>query len=157
MILHILKPDAEDYKILTEICLESKKHWGYSKYLLEQWKDELTITPRFIRNHDILKIENELGEILCFGALEKNHSKGIYEIIHFWVLPAHMGKKIGKILLEHLEKKVEHQKTIKIVSDPNAMAFYQNFGYHKVGEEKSKPDGRKLPILKKIMNKPMEV
>lgn len=156
MILHVMKPDAEDYKRLTEICIESKKHWGYSKYLIELWKDELTITPRYIRNHEILKIEDANGEILCFGAIEKNHSKGYYEISHFCVLPEDMGKKIGKLLLQYLEKKVEHKKTIKIVSDPNAMSFYQNSGYQKVGEAKSKPDGRSLPIMKKIIKKPLE-
>ena len=69
-----------------------------------------------------------------------------------WVLPEYMDKNIGKLLLEQLERKAGTQKTIKVVSDPNAMTFYQNFGYQKVGEVKSRPDGRKLPLLKKILN-----
>ena len=152
MILHVLKPDAEDYDKLTDICVKSKKHWGYPDYLIDLWKDELTITPRYIRNHNLLKIQNEHNEILGFGAIENLNGNGICEISHLWVLPEHMSKNIGKLLLEQLEKKAGSQKTIKVVSDPNAMSFYQNYGYQKVGEVMSKPDGRNLPLLKKILN-----
>lgn len=152
MILHILKPEAEDYEKLTEICVKSKKHWGYPDYLIDLWKDELTITPRYIRNHDLLKIMNEKYEILGFGALENLNGGEVFEISHLWVLPEYMNKSIGKILLQNLEQKAGNYKTIKVVSDPNAVAFYQNFGYQIVGEVKSQPDGRKLPLMKKILN-----
>jgi len=156
MILHILKPEAEDYKKLTEICHTTKKHWGYPEYLIDLWKDELTITPRYIRNNYLLKVQNADGEILGFGSIQKDASNTFYEITHLWVLPDCINKNIGKLLLENLEKKVEHQKIIKAVADPNQMAFYQKFGYQKVGEVKSKPDGRKLPLLKKIVNRATE-
>ena len=152
MILHVLKPDAEDYEKLTDICLKSNRHWGYPDYLIDLWRDKFTITPRYIRNHNLLKIQNEHNEILGFGSIDNVNGNGIYEISHLWVLPEYMGKNIGKLLLEHLENKVAPKKTIKVVSDPNAMAFYQSFGYQKVGEVKSKPDGRKLPLLKKILD-----
>jgi len=151
MILHVLKPDAEDYEKLTDICVKSKKHWGYPDYLIDLWKDELTITPRYIRHHDILKIQNEHNEILGFGCIENLNGNGICQIHHLWVLPEYMGKNIGKLLLQQLEQRAGGDKTIKVVSDPNAMSFYQNYGYQKVGEVKSKPDGRKLPLMKKIL------
>jgi len=152
MILHVLKPDAEDYEKLTDICLKSNKHWGYPDYLINLWKDELTITPRYIRNHNILKIQNEKNEILGFGSIENLNGNGIFEICHLWVLPEYMDRNIGKLLLEHLESKAGSQKVIKVVTDPNTMSFYQSFGYQKVGEVNSKPDGRKLPVMKKILN-----
>ena len=156
MILHISKPDAEDYKELTKICVQSKKHWKYPDFLIELWKDELTITPRYIRNHDIMKIEDEHGKILGFGSIDKDHRKDFYEISHLCVLPEYMEGNIGKLLLEHLESKVGRQKIIKVVTDPKMLPFYQNFGYMKVGEIKSKPEGRTLPIMKKIINNSME-
>lgn len=153
MVLHISTPDAEDYNELTKICLTCNKHLDYPDVLIENWKDELTITPRYIRNHDVVKIENELGEILGFGSLEKEDYNDFYEIAHFWVLPDYMEGNIGKLLLEHIEKKVGSQKTIKVVSDSNTLLFYQNSGYLKVGETESKSEGRSLPILKKIIGK----
>ena len=151
MILHVMRPDVEDYAKLTEICVESKRHWGYPEYLIDIWRDELTITPRYIRHHNILKITDEHNEILGFGAINSVNGNGLYEIDHLWVLPKYIGKRIGKVLLERLEEIAGPDKTIRVVSDPNAMSFYQNYGYHKVGEVKSKPDGRTLPLLKKIM------
>lgn len=151
MILHILRSEAEDFNTLTDICLKTKKNWGYPDYLIDLWKDELTITPRFIRNNDIVKIQNEHGEILGFGTVSPNGSQDVYEIKHLWVLPEYNEKSIGRLLLEQLEKRVGHRKTIKVVTDPNSLSFYQKYGYHKVGEAKSKPDGMNLPILKKIV------
>ena len=149
MILHILKPDAEDYEKLTDICLRSKIHWGYPEYLIELCKDELTITPRYIRKHNLLKVENEHREILGFGSINSVSGNGLYEIAHFRILPEHMDKNIGKLLLERLESRFGKKATIQVVTDPNVMSFYQKFGYRKVGEVKSKPDGRSLPVLKK--------
>jgi len=153
MILHILRSEAEDFNALTEICLKTKRHWGYPDYLMDLWKDELTITPRYIRNNDIIKIQNEKGEILGFGTLSQNGSENVYEIKHLWVLPEYSQKSIGRLLLEYLERKVGHRKTIKVVTDPNALSFYRKYGYHKVGEAKSKPDGMSLPVLKKIVER----
>jgi ribosomal protein S18 acetylase RimI-like enzyme len=152
MILHVLEPDAEDYEKLTDICLKSKRHWGYPDYLIDLWKDELTITPRYIRKHNLLKVQNQHNQILAFGSIESVNGNGTFEISHLWVLPEYIGKNVGKILLEQLENRFGQKKTIRVVSDPNAVAFYQNFGYQKVGEVNSKPDGRKLPLLKKIIS-----
>ncbi len=153
MILHILKPEAEDYTKLTDICHNAKKHWGYPDYLIDLWKDDLTITPRFIRNNYVLKVENERQEILGFGSILKDSVNSVYEITHLWVLPACISNSVGKFLLENLEKKASHQNTVKVVSDPNMVPFFQKYGYQKVGEVKSKPDGRKLPLMKKIIKR----
>ena len=150
MILHVLRAEAEDYEILTDICLQTKKHWGYPEYLIDLWKDELTITPRYIRKHNLLKVQNERDQILGFGSIESVNGNGTFEIHHFWVLPEFSGKNIEKILLEHLESRFGEKKTIKVVSDPNALQIFRNCGYQKVGEVESRPDGRKLPLLKKM-------
>jgi len=153
MILHILKPEAEDYTKLTDICQNTKKHWGYPDYLIDLWKDELTITPRYIRNNYVLKAENERGEILGFGSISKDPVSSVYEITHLWILPDCINKNIGRYLLETLEMKASHKNIVKAVSDPEMVPFYQKNGYQKVGEVKSKPDGRKLPLMKKIINR----
>jgi ribosomal protein S18 acetylase RimI-like enzyme len=72
------------------------------------------------------------------------------------VLPEYSDKSIGRLLLEYLEKKVGHRKTIKVVTDPNSLSFFRKYGYHKVGEAKSKPDGMSMPILKKIIERKSE-
>ena len=153
MILHILRSEAEDFSKLTDICIKTKKHWGYPDYLMDLWKDDLTITPRFIRNNIIMKIQNEKSEILGFGMVNQNGNENVYEIKHLWVLPEYSEKSVGRLLLEQLEGRVGHRKTIKVVTDPHTLSFYRKYGYHKVGEAKSKPDGMALPVLKKIIDR----
>jgi ribosomal protein S18 acetylase RimI-like enzyme len=153
MILHILRPEAEDYNKLTEICQNAKKRWGYPDYLIDLWKDELTVTPRYIRNNNLLKAQDESGEIFGFGSILNGNGSGIYEIKHLWISPDCSNKFVGKLLLENLEKKASDKTKIKVVADPNMIQFYQQHGYHKVGEVISKPDGGKLPVLKKIIRR----
>ena len=152
MVLHILRAQAEDYSDLTDICFKIKRFWGYSDYLLELWKDELTITPRYIRHHDLLKVINGEGQILGFGSIAKNGGEHIFEINHFWILPEFSELNIDRLLLERLEARVPDKSIIKIVTDPNFRKFYQKHGYQKVGEVRSKPEGTQLPVMKKIIN-----
>jgi N-acetylglutamate synthase-like GNAT family acetyltransferase len=151
MILHILRPVAEDFSELTELCLKVKRHWGYPDYLLEMWKEELTITPRYIRNNHLVKVQNEDGKIVAFGHIKKDGQFGVFEIRHLWILPQFLGSIVAKILLAHLEETVKEKSTIKVVADPNMKNFYQQNGYHKVAEHQSNLDGLVLPVLKKII------
>jgi ribosomal protein S18 acetylase RimI-like enzyme len=151
MILHITRPEAEDYFKLTEICQTTKKHWGYPNYLIDLWKDELTITPRYIRNNYMLKAENHQGEILGFGAIKKNLASGIFDIVHLWVMPDYLDTNVGNLLLSNLEIQAAHRDVIKVVSDANMVGFFKRYGYQKVGEVKSKPEGHTLPLLKKVI------
>ena len=153
MILHFLRSEAEDFEKLTELCIKSKKHWGYPDYLIEMWKDDLTITPRYIRNHELIKVVNDKAEILGFGQLEKNGLQGMYEIKHLWIDPDCKDDKIGRWLLQHLEKKVANKNVIRVIPDPNAIELFKTMGYHKVGEVRRKPDGMSLPVLKKIIER----
>jgi GNAT superfamily N-acetyltransferase len=135
MVFHILRPSAEDFSELTDICIKQTKHWGYPDCLIESWKDELTITPRFIRHSDISKIVDAHNKILGFGALFDGD--GAYEIKHLCVLPEVEKMGIAKFLLDTLERKVENKRTIKVIPDPHAMPFFQKYGYYKV-EDRSK-------------------
>lgn len=154
MILHILRPAAEDFSALTELCFTAKKHWGYPDYLLEIWKDELAITPRYIRNNQISKVQNENGKIVAFGHIKLDRQNGIFEIRHLWILPEFVDSIVPKLLLAHLEGNAPEKSTIKVVPDPNMKGFFQQNGYHIVGETLSKPDGLKLPVLKKVIRRP---
>jgi len=40
----IVKATISDAKRLTEIALKSKAFWGYSNELIEDWREDLTIT-----------------------------------------------------------------------------------------------------------------
>ncbi|NJN26310.1 MAG: GNAT family N-acetyltransferase [Cyclobacteriaceae bacterium] len=153
MILHITQPEAEDYLKLTEICQAANRNWGYPDYLIDLWQDKLTITPRYIRSHYMLKAENQIGEILGFGAIKKEFASNIFDLMHLWMLPGHKYQYIGQMLLSNLEQQAQHRDIIKTVVDPNLSDFFKKSGYQKVGEVKSQPDGRKMPLFKKVVER----
>ena len=73
------------------------------------------------------------------------------ELEHFWVDPAHMGRGVGRALLEHAIATSRRlgATAIDISSDPNAEEFYLRFGACRVGEVSAPVDGqpRSLPRL----------
>lgn len=151
MILHFQRAIAEDFNDLSDLCLRVKKHWGYPNGLLDDWKENLKITPRFIRNNETVKLENEEGEILAFGAIKKNEDGKYFEIVHFWVVPELQNHVTAQLLLKKLEEKINPKGIIKMVADPNIAEFFKGNGYLKVGEHNSQPDGTVFPIMKKVI------
>ena len=67
-----------------------------------------------------------------------------------WVIPKHMKKGIGKILMKTVIGYCEGSgiESLRIESDPNARGFYEKMGARLVDYVESKPEPRKLPVLK---------
>lgn len=42
--------------ILTQIAIESKKHWGYSDEQIEKWRSELTLTENEIKAESVFQL-----------------------------------------------------------------------------------------------------
>lgn len=145
----IVRARAEEADELTEIAHAAKRHWGYPERWIELWKETLTMRPEFI-------VAN-----ISYCAIEHSRPIGFYiltterdglHLDHLWVVPAAMGRGVGRALFEHaLEqaKRLGH-KTVHIESDPNAEGFYQRMGAERVGVNRTliedKP--RVLPVMK---------
>ncbi|MFQ5955797.1 MAG: GNAT family N-acetyltransferase, partial [Kiloniellales bacterium] len=71
------------------------------------------------------------------------------ELENLWVLPGFIGRGIGKVLFEHVAATARRQgcSRLRIVSDPNARAFYERMGARIDGDVPSRPEGRRLPCL----------
>lgn len=140
--------DFEEAAALTEIALAAKRHWGYPENWLEAWREDLTITPDFIKRSEVFAaIESD--KPIGFYALVT--SEGITELDHLWVLPEWIGQGVGRRLLAHALDRAAalNITTVEIVSDPNAEAFYLKAGARKIGEVFSSIEGqpRRLPRL----------
>lgn len=141
---------SKDADILTQISHLAKSYWGYPPDWITHWKDSLTVTKAYINHpdHYLFHIQNAQNKIVGFCALclETTYA----EIEHMWILPEYMGKGLGrKLLMYTLENSLpEHfNKPIRVVSDPNALSFYEKIGFKFIGWEDSWPEGRKLPVL----------
>ncbi len=144
--------DIDDLETLNTISVKSKAYWGYPESWIEKWLDELTLDEHKFSNQNILVVENE-NRLIGYSSIVENSEN--YEILHLWILPAYIGKGLGKKLLEKtIRKFVIKDKEIIVEADPNAEPFYQSQGFVTYDRVESFPKGRFLPLMRKtITNK----
>ena len=148
MNIHIRRALPEEAATLSQIALSAKAYWGYSERWIEIWAPLLTITPEFISSADVWDADVN-GGLSGFYALV--FAKQRVNLEHLWILPAYMGKGIGRALFEHALARCREMQCqeLEIVSDPNAQGFYERMGEKKVGVSLGEVDGelRSLPIM----------
>jgi N-acetylglutamate synthase-like GNAT family acetyltransferase len=139
--------NRSDLDALNKISVASKSYWGYPQDWMDKWLPDLQLTENDFSVQSIFKLE--VGKsIIGFCAIQENKSN--YEIMHLWVLPDHIGKGYGALLLnESLKKSVTQIKDIIVEADPNAEAFYARQGFSTFDKIASYPKGRFLPVMKK--------
>lgn len=146
--MEITWAEPRDADALTGIAFAAKRHWGYPERWIAAWRDALTITPEYVRRHEV-HVATVKGEAVAFYALEG--TGGTLELGHLWVLPESMGSGIGRALFEHaLDRAYSLDAAVlEIESDPNAERFYRLMGARRVGETASEveDESRTLPLL----------
>lgn len=144
----ILPAKPEDAEALTEIAHAAKRHWGYPENWIAAWRDVLTMRPEFIAGN------------ISYCAIEDERPVGFYVLTtendgihldHLWVLPAAMGRGIGRTLFEHAATEAAKlgSRSIKIEADPNAEGFYRRMGAVRVATAVSHVENerRELPLM----------
>ena len=142
----VVRPaEASEAYRLTGIAHAAKSHWGYPEEHMRLWRGELTISPQFIRDHVVFCADRG-GVVLGFGAL--THADH-WELDHLWVRPDYHGIGVGTLLFRHAmdRARTEGAAEVRIVSDPNAVEFYEKRGARLVGSVASRVAGRELPVL----------
>lgn len=146
--VNTLRADPAAASALSALARAAKAHWGYPTSWLEQWRDQLTITPEFIAAEETYAAEVE-GRIVGFHALVAADQSMRLE--HLWVLPQWMGQGIGRFLFEHAAARAAARGAtcLTIEADPHAEAFYLRMGAVRVATIPSEIDGvpRELPVL----------
>jgi GNAT superfamily N-acetyltransferase len=145
----IRRAQPDEAEALTQIALDAKRYWGYPELWIRHWESDLTISPEFIKNNHVYVADVE-GELRGFYALCVTDAKA--ELEHMWVLPAHIGKGLGKeLFLDAMNRAAElNVMAVELSADPNAAGFYKRMGAKQVGETVSEVQGvyRKLPRMK---------
>ena len=136
--------DVDD---LTALAHQSKRHWGYSDELIALWSGELTFTPKYVTQHAVYVATSSQRFVGVYALVR---SADDCELDHLWVHPDCMGHGMGRALIEHAisTARAWGVATIKVASDPYAEKFYTRMGARRVGDVPSKPEGRRLPLLR---------
>lgn len=146
----IVKARKEDAQILTEIALESRAYWGYSKEQIQSWKSDLTVTEEMFDQWTIFKYMDETKIVgFCILNLNEDSPKAILEFL--FVHPKFIGKRIGARLLRHAVylASSKGRKVMNLEADPYAEPFYTKHGFQIVGKTQSSIPNRFLPIMEK--------
>ncbi|MHB8072615.1 GNAT family N-acetyltransferase [Desulfosporosinus fructosivorans] len=148
--------------MLTSISFAAKRYWKYPKEYFDVWKDELTITVDYINQNEVYVAKVE-GVVVGFISIVKVKDdfqveeflirKGFW-LDHIFVHPDFIGKRVGSELIS-FAKELCRKKNIAclhILSDPNAIGFYNRVGAQFIEEVPSNIKGRfvslyKLPII----------
>lgn len=139
-----------DAPALTAIAHAAKRHWGYPEEWIARWRDTLTLTPDYLGRH--AAVVARAGESIM-GFYTLRFDADAAQLDHLWVLPAAMGRGIGRTLFAHAESAARQRgaKRLWVESDPHAESFYQHLGMVRFGAVPAAVDDqpRSLPLLEK--------
>jgi GNAT superfamily N-acetyltransferase len=146
--MEITPAQPEDAARLTEIAFAAKRHWGYPNSWIESWRDILTVKPDFIASHETFSAVVDGQSVGFYSVVQKD---SVLDLLHMWVLPAWMGRGIGRSLFYHALERTRALgfRELEIESDPNAEGFYQHLGARRVGVNihMVEQQRRELPVL----------
>ncbi len=143
--LRIRPADPDEGEALRTIAIASKGHWGYDQGFLMRFGAILSLSPDWIRQHDVWVLE-EGGEVAGFYGLI--HHGEVSELDDLWLLPAYIGKGHGRRLFEHAAARARESGALRLEweAEPHATGFYERMGGRAVRETISEL-GRKLSIF----------
>jgi predicted N-acetyltransferase YhbS len=148
----VLRANAEHAAALTKIAFAAKRHWQYPENWIHRWREVLTITPDYIEQHPTFVAVVD-DEFVGFCAAKIEAGEALLD--HLWVLPAFMGRGIGRTLFRQAEEiaRTSGAVRMRIVGDPHAEPFYSRMGATLYGREPASMEGeeRFLPLLEKML------
>lgn len=154
----IIRPAHKDEApLLTEISFAAKGYWNYPLEYYAVWKNELTITPAYIANNDVLVYEDDGVAVGYYSLVELREDLRVAGIMldkgfwleHMFVAPQHIGKGIGTRLFDHLRRRCRARGIVRlgILADPHARGFYEKMGCEYLREVPSTIKQRTTPYL----------
>jgi GNAT superfamily N-acetyltransferase len=145
----IRRARADEAAALTALAHAAKRHWGYPEAWIARWRDALTLTAAYIRDHPVFVAADAEDQPRGFYALAVEEAGAVLD--HLWMEPEWMGRGVGRELLRHAVEtaRAGGAARLEIDSDPHAEAFYRRMGAVRIGEVRADVDDveRVLPRL----------
>ena len=122
---------------------------GYSTEQMDQWRDELTVTPDNITSGSVYKLirNHRIMGYYAYRALAAE----IVKLDSLFISPDHIGSGMGEKLANNflIRAKGEGFNKVTLDADPNAEGFYVSVGFVTVGKKETSVPGRYMPIMEK--------
>jgi GNAT superfamily N-acetyltransferase len=137
-----------DLPIVSALGLRSKASWGYQPEHMAIFTAELTHSEELLAESLATKVAILNERIVGYHTLRR-HPDSAIELGFMFVDPDHFGKGIGTTLMNDaiaIARGLDTRQLI-LISDPNAVGFYQNFGARIIGQHNSNIAGRQIPIM----------
>lgn len=149
--MNIIRARAQHISEMNEVILSAKGHWGYSQEMMDVWLPDLIVDEVVLASRHFWVLENE-GRIAGVFSISVD-AEQCCELEDFWVLPELMGKGAGRIMFGFIQNwlQIQQLSELVIVSDPHAKGFYERMGAEEVGYQPSLPEGRKLPVMRYVL------
>jgi ribosomal protein S18 acetylase RimI-like enzyme len=134
---------------LTRLARAAKASWGDPAEWQDAWRDELTITAEYVTENHVLVADTGEG-LAGVAALERAADGAVLE--HVWIAPTHQRQGVGEALVRQALARASEDgdRTVRVTSDPRALAFYERLGGRLVGSTPAPMPGmptRVLPVL----------
>lgn len=142
----IIRAVPQDSLMLKEIAVAAKGYWGYPNELMAEWAQTPIITAESIAADIVFKAWTRPSVMGWYRLLTPSETAILEDL---WVLPAFMGKGVGRGLFEHAigQARQNGAQNIELDADPNAAPFYERMGCRVIGESLSEW-GRNIPRMR---------
>lgn len=143
-------------RAITELVMRSKAHWGYDQAFMAACRDELTVTAEQVAGGMAwVAVSDPPGTLVGFCQVTGAPPEG--ELSMLFVDPGHMGRGVGRALLEWASTAAGAAgfAILMLDSDPDAEPFYRRMGAELVGRSPSGSiSGRMLPRMRLALTRP---
>ena len=131
----IVRANPNEAPALTDIAHQAKRFWGYPEAWIRSWRDDLTLDQPYIQSHIVYAIRDQDSLVGFYGLVPLNTADHRWELDHLWVVPAAMGRGLGRAVFDHAVDQARRvgARRLRILSDPHAQAFYHRMGAGTVG------------------------
>ena len=147
-LITIERATEKDHLKLTEITVDGKAFWGFSKEQLAIWKDELTVTRDYISANETYNLFLDSSIIGYYSFLKMSDDQIILD--NLFLFQKYIGQGFGTLLMNDFLESVKKLGfcTIILEAEPNAEQFYEKFGFSTYDHRESNIEGRFLPKMK---------
>lgn len=133
--------------LLTEIAYRSMKVWRYPSVLNQAWQSRIGVNASFIKEcmSYVVLIDGRIKGFWCQRPVQELSDARVF------IEPDCINMGLGRVLFRAVRADALKRglSFLTLVSDPNAIGFYEKLGFKKINERGSTVIvARMLPIMK---------